>query len=55
MPGWAGREDSVLVNIYHRMLTWDIMEKPKITRSIDMLLNPLLGKSLVLYFKKSAL
>ncbi|MGB9499880.1 MAG: class I SAM-dependent methyltransferase [Dissulfuribacterales bacterium] len=46
------RNDSLPVNLYHRMLTWDIMEKPKLTRSIDRLLNPVLGKSLVLYFRK---
>ena len=47
------RNDSLPVNLYHRMLTWDIMEKPKLTRIIDTLLNPILGKSLVLYFEKS--
>ena len=47
-----GRKDSRPVNLYHRLLTWDIMEKPKITRMLDALLNPILGKSLVLYFKK---
>jgi len=46
------RTDSTAVNLYHRLLTWDIMQKPWITRSIDRLLNPLLGKSLVLYFRK---
>ena len=46
------REDSMAVNLYHRFLTWDIMEKPWITRFMDRLLNPLMGKSLVLYFKK---
>ncbi|MCK5783775.1 MAG: class I SAM-dependent methyltransferase [Desulfobacterales bacterium] len=46
------REDSLPVNLYNRLLTWDIMEKPKITRNIDTLFNPILGKSLVLYFKK---
>ena len=47
------RDDSLPVNLYHRLLTWDIMEKPRITRHIDTLLNPILGKSLVLYFKKT--
>jgi len=47
-----GRDNSLPVNLYHRMLTWDIMEKPKLTRYIDKFLNPILGKSLVLYFKK---
>jgi len=46
------REDSKLVNIYHSLLVWDLMKKPKITRFIDKLLNPVLGKSLVLYFTK---
>lgn len=53
---WVGptREDSAPVNLYHRFLTWDIMEKPWLTRFLDRLLNPLLGKSLVLYFMKNA-
>lgn len=46
------RSDSKLVNLYHRLLVWDLMKKPKLTAFIDKLLNPLLGKSLVLYFKK---
>ena len=46
------REDSQPVNIYHRFLTWDIMQKPKLTRLLDRLFNPLFGKSLVLYFMK---
>jgi len=40
------------VNLYHRILVWDLMKKPKFTGFIDKLLNPVLGKSLVLYFKK---
>lgn len=46
------REDSLAVNLYHRFLTWDIMQKPKLTRLLDRLFNPLFGKSLVLYFIK---
>ncbi len=48
------RTDCVPVNLYHRFLTWDIMKKPKLTRAASRLLNPVLGKSLVLYFKKQA-
>lgn len=47
------RTDSAAVNLYHRLLTWDIMKKPWTTRLIDRLLNPLLGKSLVLYLRKA--
>ncbi|HGY11524.1 MAG TPA: class I SAM-dependent methyltransferase [Desulfobacterales bacterium] len=46
------RTDSKAVNLYHRLLVWDLMKKPKSTAFIDRLLNPVLGKSLVLYFKK---
>jgi SAM-dependent methyltransferase len=46
------RTDSFLVNLYHRILVWDLMKKPKITAFLDKLFNPILGKSLVLYFKK---
>ena len=46
------REDSLPVNLYHRFLTWDIMRRPSLTRQLDRFLNPILGKSLVLYFKK---
>ncbi|MFZ5573087.1 MAG: methyltransferase domain-containing protein [Thermodesulfobacteriota bacterium] len=47
-----GRKDSWPVNLYHRFLTWDIMQKPFLTRFLDRLFNPILGKSLVLYFLK---
>lgn len=45
-------ETSPLVVLYHRFLVWDMMKKPGITNFLDKLLNPILGKSLVLYFKK---
>ncbi|MDA8141342.1 MAG: methyltransferase domain-containing protein [Desulfobacteraceae bacterium] len=40
------------VRIYHQFLVWDLMEQPRITRIIEQLLNPILGKSVVLYFRK---
>ena len=46
------REDSRAVNLYHRFLTWDILQHPPLTRHLDRFLNPILGKSLVLYFRK---
>ncbi len=45
--------DFLPVSLYHRLLTWDIMEQPKITRFLDRLLNPVMGKSLVVYLRKS--
>ena len=46
------RKDSRSVNLYHRLLVWDLMDHPPLTKFIDSLFNPILGKSLVLYFKK---
>ncbi len=41
-----------LVRGYHRLLVWDIMKKPRATRWAEQLLNPVLGKSLVVYLRK---
>ena len=46
------REDSRPVNLYHRFLTWDIMKQPRTTRILNNLLNPILGKSIVVYLRK---
>ncbi len=46
------REDFWPVNLYHRFLTWDMMRRPILTGLLDRLLNPILGKSAVLYLKK---
>jgi SAM-dependent methyltransferase len=46
------REDCKLVNQYHRFLVWDMMKKPWITQFLDKILNPVLGKSIVLYLRK---
>jgi hypothetical protein len=40
------------VRAYHRLLVWDIMRKPALTRLSEAALNPLVGKSLVIYAKK---
>ena len=48
------REDSPLVGLYHRFLTWDMMAKPRLTQFLERLLNPILGKSLVVYCRKPA-
>jgi hypothetical protein len=42
-----------LVRAYHRMLVWDITDAPRLTRTADRLLNPVLGKSLVIYADKA--
>jgi SAM-dependent methyltransferase len=42
------------VRAYHHFLVWDLMRGPWITRLLDRLLNPLMGKSLVLYFTRNS-
>ena len=41
-----------LVGAYHRVLEWDIVKRPLITAATERLLNPVLGKSLVVYADK---
>ncbi len=45
-------ENAFPVRLLHRFLIWDMMHKPRCTQWMDKLLNPLLGKSLVIYFVK---
>ncbi|HEY2051023.1 MAG TPA: methyltransferase domain-containing protein [Caulobacteraceae bacterium] len=51
---WSRREDHPAVRAYHRFLVWDLMRRPWITRALERLLDPVMGKSLVLYFDKRA-
>ncbi|MCW2715537.1 MAG: class SAM-dependent methyltransferase [Frankiales bacterium] len=44
--------DHPLVRAYHRMLVWDMMKAPKLTRIAERLLDPVIGKSLVVYLRK---
>ena len=46
------RSDHPLVQLYHRLLVWDMMKKPKATHVLERLLNPVMGKSLVIYCRK---
>ena len=50
---WDSQDNSRIINMYHRLLVWDLMQKPWITQSIEKLLNPILGKSVVMHFRKS--
>lgn len=41
-----------LARAYHRLLVWDIVKRPAITRLAEGALNPVLGKSVVIYLRK---
>jgi SAM-dependent methyltransferase len=45
-------DDHWLVKPYNRLLVWDIEKRPAVTRLTEQLLNPFLGKSLVVYATK---
>lgn len=40
------------VAAYHRILVWEIVKRPRVTRVAARVLDPLIGKSLVVYFRK---
>ncbi|MGO9027483.1 MAG: class I SAM-dependent methyltransferase [Acidimicrobiales bacterium] len=46
------RDDHPAVAAYHRLLVWDITKGPRLTRYTERVLNPLVGKSLVVYLVK---
>jgi SAM-dependent methyltransferase len=47
-------ETNRLVRGYRKVLEWDIVSAPAATRVADRVLNPVLGKSLVVYARKGA-
>lgn len=46
--------DHRLVKAYHRLLVWDMMRRPRLTRWLEKALDPVIGKSLVVYLRKPA-
>jgi hypothetical protein len=45
-------DDHPLAKAYHRLLVWEIMKNPRTLRVAGRVLDPLIGKSMVLYFRK---
>jgi SAM-dependent methyltransferase len=48
-------KESIPSRLYHQVLVWDIMKRPWLTRTAEAALNPVLGKSLVVYATKPAM
>jgi SAM-dependent methyltransferase len=46
------KDDFPLVKAFHRLLVWDIERRPLATRLAERVLDPLVGKSMVLYLEK---
>ncbi|TXS93815.1 class I SAM-dependent methyltransferase [Parahaliea maris] len=51
---WNSQDSNWLIRQYHRLLVWDLMDQPAFTRMLERLLNPVLGKSVVMYYRKEA-
>jgi ubiquinone/menaquinone biosynthesis C-methylase UbiE len=51
---WQSQDTNWLVRQYHRMLVWDLMKNPALTRILEKSMNPIMGKSVVMYFRKEA-
>jgi SAM-dependent methyltransferase len=45
-------DDHPLVRAYHRLLVWEITDQPRLLRWAGRVLDPTVGKSMVLYFEK---
>lgn len=48
----VSRSEHPAVTAYHKMLVWDLMRRPRITRVAESVLNPVVGKSVAMYFVK---
>jgi len=49
---WGREKEHWLVIKYHQFLVWDLMQNPLLTRFLETVLKPFIGKSLVMYFVK---
>lgn len=50
--GGVNNPDRMLAKAYHQVLVWQIMRNPPVLSLLDRALNPLIGKSLVVYVEK---
>ncbi|HUR13044.1 MAG TPA: class I SAM-dependent methyltransferase [Mycobacteriales bacterium] len=48
----VSNDGNPLVRAYHRLLVWDMVKQPLATRLAERVLQPLVGKSLVVYLRK---
>lgn len=46
------KSNNPAVQAYHKLLVWDMMGRPWLTRTAESALNPVIGKSVALYFRK---
>jgi SAM-dependent methyltransferase len=49
---WENRDNSYLIEAYDKLLEWDLLYEPRLLEWLEDMLNPLIGKSSVLYFSR---
>ena len=49
---WETQDSNILIKAYKKILERHILKKPFVIDQIDKILNPVLGKSIALYFTK---
>ena len=52
---WDSQDNNPLINQYRKFLEWDLLAKPQLTRALESVTNPLMGKSVVMYFTRETL
>ena len=48
----VNNDKNPIVKAFHQVLVWDIVKRPLATRLAERILDPLIGKSLVIYLEK---
>ena len=46
------RDNALPARLYHSFLVWEMVNRPRATRLLERALNPVIGKSLVVYLRK---
>ncbi len=47
---WSRRDDHPVIRAYQRFLEWDILKRPLLTRALEAVAAPIMGKSVVMHF-----
>jgi len=50
---YKSADKNSIVKAYHRFLVWDMMKRPLLTRILETIAAPVMGKSVVMYFTRT--
>ncbi|WP_395695561.1 class I SAM-dependent methyltransferase [Nocardioides sp.] len=48
----VSNDEHFLARTYHKLLVWEIMKQPRVLQLASRVIDPVIGKSMVLYFRK---